>query len=368
MVTRFAPSPTGRLHIGHGWSALMAMDFARGTGGQIRLRIEDIDGTRSRPEHVDGIIEDLSWLGVEWDGEVVLQSQRLALYDAALDRLRAMGLVYPCFCTRAEIAAEIAASGSAPHGPEGPVYPGTCRNMTESERSARIAAGDAHCWRLDMAQAVSQAGALEWRDMDAGAVAAHPERAGDVVLARKDAPTSYHLAATLDDADMGITHVLRGQDLRAATDIHRLLQALLALPTPVYRHHPLLVDAQGRRLAKRTGGIALADLRESGVDPARLRADLRAGRFPVGIALASAYIGAMNAFLIILLIAAMGATLFMLIKGIVTFLKTTEEDLKSGPDGPSASGLKQNRAMMGRILFQAVAIIIIALLLMMRGH
>ncbi|TNE40774.1 MAG: tRNA glutamyl-Q(34) synthetase GluQRS [Sphingomonadales bacterium] len=297
VVTRFAPSPTGRLHIGHGWSALMAMDWARGgrgqegagaAGGIVRLRIEDIDGTRSRPEHVAGIIEDLRWLGVEWDGEPVFQSRRLPLYDAALDRLKAEGLVYPCFCTRTEIAAEIAGSGSAPHGADGPIYPGTCRGLSGQERADRIAAGEAHCWRIDMALAASRAGRLHWRDGDAGLVAAHPERAGDVVLARRDAPTSYHLAATIDDAEMGITHVLRGNDLRAATDIHRLLQALLGLPTPLYRHHPLLVDAQGRRLAKRTQGLSLAELREAGIDPAALRADLRAGRFPVGIGLGSA--------------------------------------------------------------------------------
>ncbi len=283
VVTRFAPSPTGRLHIGHGWSALMAMDLARELGGVMRLRIEDIDGVRSRPEHVAGIMEDLRWLGVEWDGDVVFQSARLALYDAALGTLKAQGLVYPCFCTRAEIAAEIAASGSAPHGSDGPLYPGTCRALTEPQREERIVAGDSHCWRLDMARAVARAGPLAWQDMDHGTIAAHPERAGDVVLARKDAPTSYHLAATLDDAEMGVTHVLRGQDLVAATDIHRLLQALLALPTPVYRHHPLLGDAQGKRLAKRTGGISLAELREAGMEPDQLRADLRAGRFPVGI-------------------------------------------------------------------------------------
>ena len=301
VVTRFAPSPTGRLHIGHGWSALMAMDWAMGrvgrcygeegagaTGGTLRLRIEDIDGTRSRPEHVAGIIEDLRWLGVEWDGEPVFQSRRLPLYDAALDRLKAEGLVYPCFCTRAEIAAEIAASGSAPHDADGPIYPGTCRGLSGQERADRIAAGEAHCWRIDMALAADRAGPLHWRDGDSGLVAAHPERAGDVVLARRDAPTSYHLAATVDDAEMGITHVLRGNDLRAATDIHRLLQALLGLPTPLYRHHPLLVDAQGRRLAKRTQGLSLAELREAGVDPAVLCADLRAGRFPVGIGLGSA--------------------------------------------------------------------------------
>lgn len=288
MVTRFAPSPTGRLHIGHGWSALMAMDMARAGGGALRLRIEDIDGTRSRAEHVEGIIEDLRWLGVEWDGEVVFQSQRLALYDAALERLKAVGLVYPCFCTRAEIAAEIAASGSAPHDSGASLYPGTCRHLEMSERAERIARGDAHCWRLDMGEAAARAGPLCWRDMDAGERQARPERAGDVVLARKDAPTSYHLAATIDDADMGVTHVLRGNDLLAATDVHRLLQALLDLPTPRYRHHPLMVDSMGKRLAKRTAGLSLQELRDAGVDPNSLRADLRVGRFPVGIAIASA--------------------------------------------------------------------------------
>lgn len=288
VVTRFAPSPTGRLHIGHAWSALMAMDMARTGGGVLRLRIEDIDGVRSRPEHVAGIIEDLRWLGVEWDGEVMFQSARLALYDAALDRLKADGLVYPCFCTRAEIAAEIAASGSAPHGSGGPLYPGTCRLLSDQERAERIDAHEPHCWRLNMARAVARAGPLSWQDMDRGTITAQPERAGDAVLARKDAPTSYHLAATVDDAEMGITHVLRGDDLLSATDIHRLLQALLGLPSPLYRHHPLLADAQGKRLAKRTGGIALADLREQGVKPAHLREDLRAERFPVGIRLLSA--------------------------------------------------------------------------------
>ena len=288
IVTRFASSPTGRLHIGHAWSALKAMDLARAAGGVMRLRIEDIDGARSRPEHVDGIIEDLRWLGVEWDGEVVFQSQRLSLYDTALEQLRHEGLVYPCFCTRAEIAAEIAASGSAPHGNDGPIYPATCRHLDADMRAARIALGDAHCWRLDMDKAVARAGPLTWQDMDRGPITARPELAGDVVLARKDAPTSYHLAATLDDTDMGITHVLRGDDLVAATDIHRLLQALLDLPSPLYSHHPLLVDAEGNRLAKRSGGISLAELRGRGMDPARLRDDLRGNRFPVGIRLASA--------------------------------------------------------------------------------
>ena len=310
VVTRFAPSPTGRLHIGHGWSALLAMDFARANGGLFRLRIEDIDGTRSRPEHVAGIIEDLNWLGVAWDGDIVFQSERLDHYDAALERLRGMGLLYPCFCTRADIAA----STSAPHGPEGPVYPGTCRGLPQTERDRRMTQDDPHAWRIDMERAVAAKGKLHWtsaplppsgpslskpsscfqereilrQSQDDRMIEAMPETAGDVVLARKDAPASYHLSCTLDDAAMGITHVLRGEDLFAATHVHRLLQALLNLPTPVYCHHPLLVGADGRRLAKRDGSIALADLRAQGADPATLAADLRSGRFPVGISLARA--------------------------------------------------------------------------------
>ncbi len=287
IVTRFAPSPTGRLHVGHGWSALMAMDLARSGGGLLRLRIEDIDGTRSRTEHVEGIIEDLRWLGVEWDGDIVFQSQRLAQYDMALERLQKDGLLYPCFCTRADIQASLA----APHGPEGTVYPGTCRALDPADREARIMAGSPHAWRLDVTKAVARAGPLEWRKLpfpmdmgDAGeAVTADPLPLGDVVLARKDAPASYHLSCTLDDAAMGISHVLRGVDLIEATHVHRLLQALLALPSPAYIHHPLLVGPDGRRLAKRDGSTALADLRQGGIDPAQLAEGLRQGRFPVGI-------------------------------------------------------------------------------------
>lgn len=286
IVTRFAPSPTGRLHVGHAWSAMLAHDYARARGGTFRLRIEDIDGARSRAEHVAGIIVDLDWIGLCHDGDVVMQSARLAHYDAALARLRDMGLVYPCFCTRAEITAEIAASASAPHGTDGPVYPGTCRVLSAAERDARLAQMPC-CWRMDMNAAVARAGPVTWRTIAGETVLAHPQHAGDVVLARKDAPTSYHLAATMDDADMGVTHVLRGQDLREATDIHALLQALLDLPRPAYGFHPLLVDATGRRLAKRTGGARLVDLREAGADPAALMTDLRAARFPVGIGVAA---------------------------------------------------------------------------------
>ena len=322
MVTRFAPSPTGLLHVGHGWSALMAMDMARAAGGAFRLRIEDIDGTRSRPEHVAGILADLTWLGVAWDGEVMFQSQRLDRYDAALDRLRSEGLLYPCFCTRADIQASL----TAPHGPEGPVYPGTCRGLSEGERERRISAGEAHAWRIDMGRAVERVGMLIWsalpfpvraEPVEASSsssnkdgplrrrlrrrsgqastssgrtvqIAAAPHTHGDVVLARKDAPASYHLSCTLDDAAMGVTHVLRGDDLFTATHVHRLIQALLDLPSPAYVHHPLLLGADGRRLAKRDGAIALADLRRDGMDPAVLAADLRAGRFPIGISIASA--------------------------------------------------------------------------------
>ena len=287
MVTRFAPSPTGRLHLGHGWSALIAHDLARAAGGQFRLRIEDIDGTRSRPEHVAGILEDLRWLGLDWDGPVVFQSARLPIYHNALDQLKTAGLVYPCFCTRADIAAEIAASLSAPHGPDGPLYPGTCRRLGETERSERLAR-EPHGWRLDMRKAVEATGPLCWEDVEVGTVRAHPLSAGDVILARKDAPTSYHLAATVDDADMSVTHVVRGGDLFAATHVHRLLQALLGLPTPLYRHHKLLTGADRKRLAKRSGGRTLAELRAAGADPVQLAADLRRGVFPAGISLSNA--------------------------------------------------------------------------------
>jgi glutamyl-Q tRNA(Asp) synthetase len=201
------------------------------------------------------------------------------------------GLLYPCFCTRADIQASL----TAPHGPEGPVYPGTCRGLDDAERARRIAAGDAHAWRIDMGRAVARAGALNWTAFpfppdpaSVTTVAAVPLAHGDVVLARKDAPASYHLSCTLDDAAMGVTHVLRGDDLRGATDVHRLIQALLDLPSPAYAHHPLLLGADGRRLAKRDGSIALADLRAQGADPVTLAADLRAARFPVGITLAKA--------------------------------------------------------------------------------
>lgn len=274
MITRFAPSPTGNLHIGHAWSAIMAHDRARAAGGRFLLRIEDLDGNRSRPEHIAGIIADLEWLGLDWD-DLSFQSARLDHYRAALERLQGMGLLYPCFCTRADIAREVAASLSAPHGTDGPLYPGICRRLDPAVRAARL--HEPHAWRIDMAAAIARGGSLDWVDEIAGTVIANPASAGDVVLARKDAPASYHLAVTVDDAAQGVTHVIRGADLFAATHVHRLLQALLGLPTPVYHHHPLLTDAGGKRLAKRDGAPTLAARRLAGEDGRTLAARLRTG-------------------------------------------------------------------------------------------
>lgn len=281
VTTRFAPSPTGRLHLGHLWSALQAHDFARQNHGHFILRIEDIDQTRSRPEHVSAIIEDLLWLGLDWEGEIAFQSARTSLYAMALEDLKQQGLAYPCFCTRADIAREIAASASAPHGPDGPIYPGTCRHLPADIVAERLIA-EPHCWRLEVEKAVGETGPLTWIDGDGRAHAARPAIHGDVVLARKDAPVSYHLAVTLDDAEQGITHVVRGRDLLEATHVHRLLQGLLGLPSPVYIHHSLLGTASGERLAKRNGAPAIADLRDAGADPAALVEAMREGRFPDG--------------------------------------------------------------------------------------
>jgi glutamyl-Q tRNA(Asp) synthetase len=274
-ISRFAPSPTGRLHLGHAFSAVRAHDCARAAGGRFLLRIEDIDAGRSREEFVAGISEDMAWLGLRWDGPVVRQSARLDAYRAALGALGVVGLLYPCFCTRSDIAA----AASAPHGPDGPVYPGTCRRLDPAERARRMAT-EPHAWRLDMARAAAFTGPLRWHDGTEGEVIARPDRFGDVVLARKDAPASYHLAVTVDDAWQGVSDVVRGVDLFEATHVHRLLQALLGLPTPRYHHHPLLTDAEGRRLAKRHGAPALADLRAAGEDGPALAEALREGRIP----------------------------------------------------------------------------------------
>jgi glutamyl-Q tRNA(Asp) synthetase len=317
-ISRFAPSPTGRLHLGHAWSALQAHDLARSRGGQFLVRIEDIDTGRCRAEFVDGITEDLRWLGLAWDGPVILQSARFDRYQSALDQLIAKGLVYRCWCTRSEIAA----STGAPQGDAGPAYPGTCRGRAEPPRDLP------YCWRLDVAGAVrslernsvapakagasgeekhkigalhhtgpglrrgdeeySVGSALDWRDSVYGTIPATPLPQGDVVIARKDTPTSYHLAVTLDDSAQGVTDVVRGSDLFEATHIHRLLQALLGLPTPRYHHHPLLAGPDGERLAKRHKAPTLQSLRAGGADPLRLMDGMRQDRFPFGFALVEA--------------------------------------------------------------------------------
>jgi glutamyl-Q tRNA(Asp) synthetase len=273
VTTRFAPSPTGLLHLGHAHAALAAWNAARRAGGRFLLRIEDIDGTRCRPEFTEAIAADLAWLGLRWDGPVRVQSRHMPEYRAALDRLAARGLLYPCFCTRAEIAREVAAAGAAPHGPEGPPYPGTCRRLAPSLRAARLAAGEPHALRLDMAAALAFAPpGLSYEEAGEGRLRCDPAPFGDVVLARKEVPASYHLCVTHDDALQGVTLVTRGEDLRPATHLHRLLQALMGWPEPRYAHHPLLADAAGRRLAKRDGAPSLRALREAGRSPAELRA------------------------------------------------------------------------------------------------
>lgn len=275
IVTRFAPSPTGLLHLGHAHSALSGFAAARQAGGRFLLRIEDIDTTRCKPAFEQAIHDDLAWLGLRWEEPVRRQSEHFDDYAEALSRLEAMALIYPCFCTRKRIQAEIAASPSAPHGPDGPVYPGTCRNLSAGERAERTAAGDSFALRIDMARATDLAlryGSLAWYDLDRGEVAATPETFGDVVLARKETPTSYHLSVTVDDAIQGVTLVTRGEDLLAATHVHRLLQVLLDLPVPAYRHHRLLTNSAGRRLAKRDRAATLRDLRAKGATPEDVRA------------------------------------------------------------------------------------------------
>ena len=277
IVTRFAPSPTGRLHLGHAFSAVSGHARALESGGRFLLRIEDLDPGRSRPEFVDGIYEDMEWLGLGWDEPVLVQSQRTEAYEAALDRLRERGLVYACFCTRADIAQSMA----APHGDAAASYPGTCRPLSDdSERRAKTP----HSWRLDSAKALEIAGLPSWTETDGSRFNADVSRIGDVILARKDAPASYHLSCVVDDAATGVTVVVRGADLRPSTPIQRLLQVLLDLPEPTYWHHPLVTHEDGRRLAKRDLAPTLAAMREGGVDGIRLPRDLLAGKLPLGFA------------------------------------------------------------------------------------
>ncbi len=272
VTTRFAPSPNGMLHLGHAYSAIVAHDLARERGGRFLLRIEDIDGARSRPELADQFRRDLEWLGLEWD-EVAPQSSRLDSYALAAAGLRNEGLLYPCTCTRKEIE-----SAQARQGADGLIYPGTCKGrVVDPSRPFAL--------RLDVAKAIEKAGVLKWLDELAGERTAHPEELGDVVLVRKDEPASYHLAATIDDAADGITLVTRGRDLFAATHVHRLLQALLDLPVPTWHHHPLLLDESGRKLAKSRKSEALAALREAGENGLALADALRTGSLPAGISL-----------------------------------------------------------------------------------
>ncbi len=267
-VTRFAPSPTGYLHLGHAHSALTGWHRARVESGRFLLRIEDIDPARCRPEFEAAILEDLAWLGLDWDGEVRRQSEHLEDYRAALAQLDARDLIYPCFCSRKDIAA----ATTAPHGPEGPVYPGTCRNLSTELVSERQARGDPYALRLNVAKALGLAGPLTFEDEREGVVPARPETLGDVVLARRDAPASYHLCVTVDDHLQGVNLVTRGTDLFHATHIHRLLQAILDLNVPTYAHHLLLTNAAGERLSKRDGAASLRALRQAGRSAEEVRA------------------------------------------------------------------------------------------------
>ncbi|MFZ5782148.1 MAG: tRNA glutamyl-Q(34) synthetase GluQRS [Pseudomonadota bacterium] len=267
VVTRFAPSPTGELHLGSAYSAWTGWHRAREAGGTFLVRIEDIDIRRCRREFETAILDDLRWLGFHWDGPVRRQSEHFADYGRALDRLDARGLVYPCFCSRADIEREIAASGHAPHGPDGPLYPGTCRRLTVQERHDRMAAGQEHCMRLDAGRAAAQAGPYRFFDETLGWIEGQPLLMGDFVIARKDTPTSYHLSVTVDDHLQGITLVTRGVDVLPSTHVHGLLQKLLGYETPLYAHHRLLTDAAGRRFAKRDRDMTIRALRESGMAP-----------------------------------------------------------------------------------------------------
>jgi glutamyl-Q tRNA(Asp) synthetase len=278
VVTRFAPSPTGYLHLGHVRSAFEGWRTAREAGGRSLLRLEDIDHTRCRDEYAEAIVEDLAWLDLGWDGPIRRQSEHFGDYRAALDRLADEGLLYPCFCTRREIQAEIARAGGAPQGELGAPYPGTCRRLSPAERAEKRAAAADYALRLDVRAALARTGPLYWCE-DERRIAAEPMALGDVVLARKEIPTSYHLAVTVDDALQGVTLVTRGADLFAATHIHRLLQALLGLPMPRYRHHELLTDAHGRRLAKRDNALTIRAMRQAGMTPeAILQAAQSSGR------------------------------------------------------------------------------------------
>jgi glutamyl-Q tRNA(Asp) synthetase len=279
-VFRFAPSPNGYLHLGHALSALIDFEMARALDGRFLLRIEDIDTTRCRPEFEQAIYQDLAWLGIVWEQPVRRQSENLDAYAQALSKLEAQGLVYPGFESRAEIARHIAQHSQVPwpHDPDGsPLYPGLSKTLSPEERTRRIESGEPYALRLDMNAALARTRALTWVETGADPKQDHetrmaePEKWGDVVLARKETPTSYHLSVVVDDALQGVTHVVRGQDLYQATSVHRVLQALLAEPVPLYHHHRLILDAGGKKLSKSTRSTALRELREQGATPADIR-------------------------------------------------------------------------------------------------
>lgn len=281
IVTRFAPSPTGRLHLGHAFSAVMGHHRARSDRGRFLLRIEDLDTTRCRPQLVDRIFDDLRWLGLDWDEAPLVQSRRADEYASALDKLRQAGLVYACFCTRSDIAAAL----QAPHGPAGAHYPGTCRSLPDDPQRRR---SQPHSWRLDAAKAIERTGMPGWREEGGHAFASDRPDFDDVILARKDAPAAYHLACVVDDCASGVTLVVRGADLRASTPVQRLLQELLGLPEPRYLHHAIVTHADGRRLAKRDLAPTLAAMCEAGVDGRALADRLRTGFVPGDFRLANA--------------------------------------------------------------------------------
>jgi len=270
-VFRFAPSSNGHLHLGHALSALLNADMAKAVGGRLLLRIEDIDEARCRPEYEAAIYEDLIWLGIDWEEPVRRQSEHYDDYRTALTKLEAMSLVYPSFESRAEIAALVAIREPWPRDPDGaPVYPGDAKAMSPVDRVRRMASGEPYALRLDMAAAIARAGRLTWTEAGEGDVVADPAAWGDVILARKETPTSYHLAVVVDDAIQGVTDVVRGRDLFHSTSVHRLLQALLGLPAPRYRHHRLILDADGKKLSKSTAATGLRELRAQGVTPAEI--------------------------------------------------------------------------------------------------
>lgn len=267
VITRFAPSPSGPLHVGHLLAALQARRLADAHGGRCLLRVEDIDTRAQHPEMLKLMYEDLAWLGLCFDGEVMVQSHRFGVYAEVLEKLRHMGVLYPCFCTRTEIKTQLAEMGRAPHATLGYQYPGTCRHLSPDEAAERIASGAAHAWRLNMQRVQDLIGCPQWHDLLRGTRRCVPSDFGDVVLARKEFPASYHLCVVVDDAEQGVTHVTRGEDLFDATHIHRAIQGVLGLPVPLYCHHGLLRDNAGKRLAKRDGARSLASLRAAGYTP-----------------------------------------------------------------------------------------------------